>query len=294
MSGNAARDPSGKRPPEPREMTRLETDEEIRQVLQARRARLAGKQPPAKRQPGEPPVVAEVVEIEAQPERPQNRPPMALLCVLDDGQHDGEWFRLRGDRWVIGRTEGDVHVPHDGMMSGRHAEITRQRLPGGFRWLLTDLQSTNGTFVRVGNTVLRHQNELRIGSTHYRFEAPAAPAPADMPPTPGQVTQSYHGPAVRSLVPSLVELAPGGTGQRFPLTLPEYWIGRDVRTCPIARPDDQLLSPRHARLFRDAKGLWHIENNRSLNGLWLRIDQIPLEGACQFRLGEQRFLLRVL
>jgi pSer/pThr/pTyr-binding forkhead associated (FHA) protein len=279
-------------------MTRLESDEEIRQALDARRARLAGKRPPAKGQPGKEPVaVAELAEPDTQPERPQDRPPMALLCVLDDGKLDGEWIRLRGDRYLIGRTEGDVRIPHDAMMSGRHAEISRQRGPGGFRWLLTDLQSTNGTFVRVGSTILRHHNELRIGGNHYRFEAPASSAAAADeagPAAQDQATRSYQGPSVRSLVPSLVELVGGSTGQRFALTLPEYWIGRDPKACPIARPDDLLLNPRHARLFRDAKAQWHIENNRSVNGLWLRIDQIPLDTACQFRLGEQRFLLRVL
>jgi pSer/pThr/pTyr-binding forkhead associated (FHA) protein len=278
-------------------MTRLESDEEIRQALEARRARLVGKEAAAKGRSGNQPAAAEPAEMDTRPERPQDRPPMALLCVLDDGKLDGEWVRLRGDRYVIGRTEGDIRIPHDTMMSGRHAEISRQRGPGGFHWLLTDLQSTNGTFVRVSSTILRHHNELRIGGSQYRFEAPAsAPAAADEADAGAQdqATRSYHGPSVRSLVPSLVPVTGGDTGQRFALTLPEYWVGRDPKACPIGRPDDLLLSPRHARLFRDARGRWHIENNRSLNGLWLRIDQIPLDIACQFRLGEQRFLLRVL
>jgi hypothetical protein len=89
-------------------------------------------------------------------------------------------------------------------------------------------------------------------------------------------------------------MAPTGPVQRFPLTLPEYWIGRDAQACPIARAGDMLASPRHARLYRDAKGQWHIENNNSLNGLWLRVEEITLGSACQFRFGEQKFLFRVL
>jgi pSer/pThr/pTyr-binding forkhead associated (FHA) protein len=271
-------------------MTRLESDDEVRQALLARKQRLGGKAAPASGQPAAAPV-----ESDTQPERPVQRPPMALLCILDDGKHDGEWIRLRADRTVLGRTEGDVRIPHDLMMSARHAEIVRHKVQSGYRWHLTDLQSTNGTFVRIGSTILRHGNELLIGAGRYRFEAASAPATELHPaPVPPQGTLGWQGESLSALVPCLVELTPSGPGRRFPLSLPEYWIGRDANACAIARPEDPLTNPRHAWLYRDAKGQWHVENNKSLNGLWLRVEQIPLEGACQFRLGEQRFLLRVL
>ena len=133
-------------------MTRLESDEEIRQALQAHRSRPTAQAKTASpdKQAQTPPAAS--AEVEAQPERPVERPPIAMLCVLDDGKLDGEWLRLRADRTVIGRTDGDVRIPHDGLISGRHAEIVRQRVPNGYRWLLADLQSTNGTFVRIGST----------------------------------------------------------------------------------------------------------------------------------------------
>jgi hypothetical protein len=106
---------------------------------------------------------------------------------------------------------------------------------------------------------------------------------------------AWSGSPIGSVVPSLVDVTQGTAGQCFPLTLPEYWIGRDARACAIARPDDPFLSDRHARLYRDAHGQWHAENNKSLNGLWFRVTEpMPLGTACQFRLGEQRFLFRVL
>ena len=223
-------------------------------------------------------------------------PPTALLCLLDDGGFDGEWIRLHGDVTIVGRTEGIIRIPHDGLVSGRHAEICRQRRPNGYRWVLADLQSTNGTFVRIKNTVLHNENEVIIGRGRYRFETGMSVAAAVEPPAVApQTTQPWADAApVRSLVPSLVEMSPAGPLNRFALTLPEYWIGRDSKTCPIARPDDVLVNARHARLYRDPKGQWHIENNDSLNGLWLRIcEPTELAGACQFRMGEQLFIFRV-
>jgi pSer/pThr/pTyr-binding forkhead associated (FHA) protein len=194
---------------------------------------------------------------------------------------------------VIGRVDGDIRIPHDGMMSGRHAEIVRQKSGQGFRWVLSDLQSTNGTWVRVGRTVLQPGSEVLIGRGHYRFEGATAPPPvADQGPTTTDVTRPWTAGPITALVPSLVEVTPGGPGQRTSLTLGEYWIGRD-RSCGIARPDDPTANPRHARLHRDARGQWHIENNKSVNGLWLRVEEVPLGATCQFRLGEQRFLFRI-
>jgi hypothetical protein len=62
----------------------------------------------------------------------------------------------------------------------------------------------------------------------------------------------------------------------------------------VVLADDPLVSPRHARIYRNAKQRWHIENCRSVNGVWLRIDRMALDAACQFQVGEQRFLFRVL
>src|SRR5687767_9878591 len=54
--------------------------------------------------------------------RPTGRPPVALLVLLDDGERSGEEIRIRGERFVLGRTEGDVTIPHDSLISGKHVE----------------------------------------------------------------------------------------------------------------------------------------------------------------------------
>jgi pSer/pThr/pTyr-binding forkhead associated (FHA) protein len=225
--------------------------------------------------------------------RPLRRPPLALLCVVDDGRSDGEWYRIRTETFVIGRAEGDVVIPHDVMMSARHADLTRQLVQGRYRWHLTDLGSTNGTFIRVSSALLRHGAELLAGNRRLRFETPAE-ALGDAPEAAEEGTAGWHRLGPADLVPSLVEITPQGEGQRFFLEDAELWLGRDPAQCAVALPHDPYLDPRHARVYRDAQGEWRIENADSVNGLWLRVRRIALETGGHFQLGEQRFILKVL
>jgi len=78
---------------------------------------------------------------------------MAMLTVCDDGKLDGEVIRIRDQRFVIGLSEGDLKIPFDGRISARHVEITLQTVGGLHRWVVTDLQSTHGTFVRLRRPV---------------------------------------------------------------------------------------------------------------------------------------------
>lgn len=223
--------------------------------------------------------------------RPLHRASVACLCILDDGSKDqGEWLRVRHERLVIGRSEGDVLIPHDAMMSSRHAELTRQVRGDKCPWYLTDLDSTNGTFVRVSDSVLRHRQELFIGGRRYRLEAPVAAERAHA--ARGAGTRPWqNAPAATAC---LVEVTPQGDGQRYALDEADNWIGRDRQSCNVVIAEDLLVSPRHARLYWvKHKNHWAVENARSLNGVWVRIRRIPVEGHGSFQLGEQRFLVKV-
>ena len=46
---------------------------------------------------------------------------MALLVVIDDGANEGEVVRIRKDEFKIGRSEGDLVIPHEKLMSSSHA-----------------------------------------------------------------------------------------------------------------------------------------------------------------------------
>ena len=74
---------------------------------------------------------------------------------------------LNGPEFVIGREEGDFVVRDDAFMSRRHAAINWD----GQRARITDLGSSNGTFMRLSGSVpLRHGDHLRMGDQLFRVE----------------------------------------------------------------------------------------------------------------------------
>jgi len=293
MSRQSPSDTTPKRPPG-YQPTRLETDDDIHAALQAKRAalaaRLAASAPASAAVPEGP---AEPAPSETPQFRPTQRPALALLIVLDDGRDDGEKVRIRSDRFVIGRTEGDLRIGHDTLMSARHAELSRPGGDGGPLWVLTDLESTNGTFVRIGTGLLKSGHEFILGRSRYRFDGGQADDPPPHPGATAGATRPWHPERELLAVPSLTELYPTGDGPRVPLTKGEYWIGRDARACAIVPRGDPYVCPRHARLYRDQKQRWHIANFNSVNGVLLRVEKMSLDRGCRFLLGEQRFTFRI-
>ena len=74
---------------------------------------------------------------------------------------------LVGDEIVLGREEGDIVFRDDAFMSRRHAAITWD----GKRAQITDLGSSNGTFVRLtGPTSIKHGDHVRMGDQLLRIE----------------------------------------------------------------------------------------------------------------------------
>lgn len=195
--------------------------------------------------------------------RPTLRRPMALLHVVDDGRETGEVVRLRGDRLLIGRSEGDVVIPHDLLMSPRHARI--DRLPEG-GWRLTDLASSSGTFVRVDHARLRDGRSIRVGATRLRFHEV-------------DLTEALF-----------VEVSPAGDGRRHDCPAPVATIGRGACTIVLA---DGFASDIHAIVKRRRSG-W-VVHNTGANGLWVQIHEpVELRATAQFLCGEQRFVFEPL
>jgi pSer/pThr/pTyr-binding forkhead associated (FHA) protein len=95
------------------------------------------------------------------------RAPWARLSELLPSGAVRDIRHLNGEEIVIGREEGDLVFRDDAFMSRRHAAINWD----GQRARLTDLGSSNGTFVRLsGTTALRHRDHLRMGDQLFRVE----------------------------------------------------------------------------------------------------------------------------
>jgi pSer/pThr/pTyr-binding forkhead associated (FHA) protein len=276
-----------------RSSTVLETDEDIRQALLSG---LKGQQQNVAVEPKAAYPIAPNTGRPASPFRPTIRPPVPMLTIFDDGKMDGEVIRLREPKFVIGRTEGDLKFPMDGRISSRHIEITQQVVGGLHRWVVTDLQSMHGLFVRVSRTALADKAEFLAGNGRYRLDAPqpeigATANYASNEPDHSE-TRGWTEGAGPFRPPALTEMLGREIGNRILLIKGEYWIGSDP-SCQVCRPDDPFCDPRHVRLYRGPKGGWHAEHNKTQNGLWLRMAQITVDGMIQFQIGEQRFKLKV-
>ena len=86
-----------------------------------------------------------------------------------------------------------------------------------------------------------------------------------------------------------IEQTADGPGFRLPLGADPIWIGREQDTCPPFFADDPFLEMRHARVSREADGSWIVSAPKSVNGIWIRVDEVRLINGCWFQLGEQRF-----
>ncbi len=203
--------------------------------------------------------------------RPSVRAPMGLVKLFHDGQPTYNQYPVMADRFRIGRVDGDLIVPHDFWMSGRHAEIQRRKNGDQFHWYLVDLNSTNGTFVQVDFAVLRHHDEVFLGQERYRF-----------------IHESQRA--------GLMHVT-AGSGEQWWIDGPTASIGSQL---PIGHKpgqpsgllsfaNDPYLDPVHAKLKSEPDGTWTIRDNRSRNGVWFRIKEVEIPANAEFQLGEQRF-----
>lgn len=215
--------------------------------------------------------------------RPSIRPSVPRLTILDDGESlGGETIRLRDASTVIGRTEGEIRLAHDPLVSSRHAEILREGTVRPCHWVLRDLGSCNGTFVSCVRTVLRPDRLVMLGSRRFRFR-PAGVAVEPGGGAPGE-TQ------VAAVWPALVETSQSGpAAEILPLAGTDLLLGRPGAGNQV-EVADPCLADRHARIVRDARGAWHLEALPSANGVWVQVSAILLPAACRFQVGEQRFL----
>jgi pSer/pThr/pTyr-binding forkhead associated (FHA) protein len=86
--------------------------------------------------------------------------------ILEDGR-TGEIRLLVGERAQVGREVGDIVIPTDGFISGRHCVFALQQ----GQPTLADLGSSNGTYIRVrGEAEVGHGDFVLVGNQMLRVE----------------------------------------------------------------------------------------------------------------------------
>jgi pSer/pThr/pTyr-binding forkhead associated (FHA) protein len=97
---------------------------------------------------------------------PPREPWGRLLQLIPSGGYR-DVRHLITEEVVLGREDGEIVFRDDAFMSRRHAALTWD----GKRAQLTDLGSSNGTFVRItGTTTLKHGDHVRLGDQLLRIE----------------------------------------------------------------------------------------------------------------------------
>jgi pSer/pThr/pTyr-binding forkhead associated (FHA) protein len=88
------------------------------------------------------------------------------LTVIIGRDVTGAAYPLLGDSITLGRERGEINFPDDGYVSGLHARVS---LRDG-RVFLTDLGSSNGTFVKVnGERAVGHESFVLLGQQLFRL-----------------------------------------------------------------------------------------------------------------------------
>src|SRR6185369_4495698 len=88
------------------------------------------------------------------------------LTVIIGRDITGAAFPLLGESITMGRARGDINFPDDGYVSGLHARVS---LRDG-RVFLTDLGSSNGTFIKVnGERAIGHDSFVLLGQQLFRL-----------------------------------------------------------------------------------------------------------------------------
>lgn len=79
----------------------------------------------------------------------------------------GNAYTISGEGLMLGRERGDIIFPDDGYVSGLHCRLNGQN----GKVFLTDLGSSNGTFIRLtAETMLRQGSLLLMGQQLFRLD----------------------------------------------------------------------------------------------------------------------------
>jgi pSer/pThr/pTyr-binding forkhead associated (FHA) protein len=166
------------------------------------------------------------------------------LVVIEADGSEGMTFTLHDRPVDLGRSEGDILVKEDPYVSPRHARL----VPDGNRWIVRDLASTNGVYLRLKKPyVLQDADLLLLGQEVLQFQLVSEPEKGL-----GHATQHgtlLFGSPITSRSARLCQRTVEGIIRDvYYLHRDETIIGRE--TGDIVFTADPFLSRRHAMIRR--------------------------------------------
>ena len=196
----------------------------------------------------------------------------SLVLIYPSSSELGRRYVLGSGTTTIGRTPTNSIPNSDDSVSRAHARIDGS---SGGKFTVTDLHSTNGTFVndeRVKSKALRDGDYLRVGSCIYRFLAG------------GNVEAQYHEEIYRLTV---LDPLTGVFNRRYMLEMLEREVARAVRHGrPLAVA---LFDIDHFKAINDRFG--HVCGDRALCEVTRRVRGLIRTEEVFARYGGEEFVV---
>lgn len=228
---------------------------------------------------------------EAQVLRPVRRSCYPQLIIRDDGgSGSGEVIRLRTGSLAIGRSEGDLTFPSESLMSAQHCRFRMiQQSARQVGWVIEDLQSRHGTYLRCAEVLLSPGMEFILGGTRFRLLGTNVPVEFSSNPA----TSFYFSNSVETSAEQRLEVC------SFAVDQTTSYISLNQKVIEIGRlthpnlATDPFIEPIHIKLEKVSNGCWKATDCKSLNGLWVRIVSAQLQHGSQVAAGEQQFVFQL-
>jgi FHA domain len=223
--------------------------------------------------------------------RPMRRVAYPVITLVDDGKIDqGEVIRIRKEIFSFGRSEGDVTFPVESLLSARHCRFVLHRHEDHqYHWAIEDLDSRHGTYMRCAEIELSPGMEFLAGGTRFRLIGPKR---LRLNMTGGNVSYYQatidHSSKVEYL--EICSYAINHIPQSIQLDRRQLDVGRLTNQ---ALKVDPFLEPSHFSIEKSSEGKWKVIDNKSHNGIWVRIHTAFLASHSQLIIGEQRLVFQL-
>lgn len=208
---------------------------------------------------------------------------VAYLVVIKPDGSEGARIPLTQGEVTLGRSSEHEVLANDPFLSPAHASISSN----GSRFVVSDLGSLNGVFVRIRAERELHDGDyVRVGQEllHFQLMSTVLPLIEKAPETltSGSPDTGYWGRLTLIAGPDLESRA-------FVFSGDEVTIGREVGD--VMFRDDGFVSGRHARIAKVENKIF-IKDLGSSNGTYIRIRQShDIEPGDLILMGQQLFKL---